>query len=49
MQSMIMLTLIVYQALTGKNNNMSTESKAFGETTLAKIISLVREEEAIAA
>lgn len=41
--------LNVYQALIGKNNNMSNESKAFGETTLAKIISLVREEEAIAA
>lgn len=41
--------LNVYQALNGKTNTISQESKAFAENTLAKIISLVEVEEAIAA
>jgi hypothetical protein len=39
----------VYQAITGNNNTISLESKAFAENTLANIISLVEIEEAIAA
>jgi len=41
--------LNVHQALNGKSNNISQESKAFAENTLAKIISLVEVDEAIAA
>lgn len=38
-----------YQTITANNNNVSAESKAFADATLAKIISLVEVEEAIAA
>ena len=41
--------LNVYQTITANTKNISVESKAFAEKTLAKVISLVEVEEAIAA
>lgn len=46
---MIFVLVNSYQTITANNNNVSAESKAFADATLAKIISLVEVEEAIAA
>ena len=46
---MMLSYLKVHQALSGKNNTISNESRTFANNTLARIISLVNEEVAIAA
>lgn len=46
---MIFVLVNSYQTITANNNNVSAESKAFADATLAKIISLVEVDEAIAA